>query len=87
MNKLEQFFENAVTPEDRIVAARNAAQFELAEKLGIPFDKWMEMKYHDKFRVILESDPDLVGKLVDINLHDEAVEEIAKKHYPPNTIH
>lgn len=75
------FFESVTNNQEKLLAARNAAQFELAEKKGIDFGAWLDMRYDDVFRKIVEQEPLILERLADKKTHDQTIEELANKLY------
>lgn len=81
MNFFESFKELATNHDEELLAARNAAQYELAEKKGVDFGLWMDMKYDDQFRNLVEQDPEILERLIDDKTHGEEIEKLATKLY------
>ena len=81
MNMFSGFFESVTNNQEKLLGTRNAAQFELAEKKGVDFGAWLDMRYHDDFRKIVEQDPEILERLADEKTHNETIEEIANKLY------
>lgn len=75
------FFKSVTNSQEKLLAARNAAQLELAEKKGIDFGAWLDMRYDDVFRKIVEQEPLILERLADKKTHNQAIEELANKLY------
>ncbi len=85
MNLFEKFRDVITNHQEELLAARNAAQFEIAERRGVEFGAWMDMKENDRFRAIVDADPEILERLANKDTHEKTIDEIANKLYPDNT--
>lgn len=81
MNMLEKFLNVTTNHDEELFAARNSAQAELAESIGVELGVWIDMGYHDKFREVLDANPTILEDLLDKSKHDEIIAELKNKLY------